>query len=67
MLEEGMQVFVDEPAIYEPRGDYIVSKWKGQEYVIPISIAQKIVAGLGKALDRWHEGRSEVIPIRARH
>lgn len=62
---DGAQIFVDEPADYEPRGDYIVSHWKGQDYVIPISVAQEVLVRLHDALAAWRAGRGEVVKIHA--
>ena len=65
MLDEGMQIFVDEPAEYEAMGDYIVSHWKGQRYVIPISVAQTIVRRLNRVLEEWRiEQSGKVEPLR---
>ena len=66
-MDGELPIFVDEPADYEPQGDYIVSKWKGRRFIMPIAVAQKAVARLNRALDQSIEGRGIIVPLRARH
>lgn len=58
----GLLSVVSVPAEYEPEGEeFIICRWCGVEWKVPVHIAQKNVARLNRALDKSFERRTNVL------